>query len=318
MAYQKSGKIEAEDLNQILLNVNSVLSSLGQTTISNVVPFNKMTYTEWKNVIETISNLANQQGTTITSLSSPILGDTATYAAALMTNQSTIVTNKFNAKLLGTFVYNGTEVPSAWKEYATFTQSVTFTNATMAQYYFNAGGQLALQFVHPASSTGIDGVFNGLATNCGTIVLSGHSSGTRSIADVIYNGVTSIPNQIPRQGNTPTIGTNLGYAGLTTTRQSIFKQIGATYTNPAVGGGTYSQNSIEVFAYTSNNGATINFETTWDEVPNGLNTGAGSYTGPDSVTRARTTTYLVIRPPATTYITKSWGTIVFAGSVVKA
>jgi hypothetical protein len=314
MAYQKSGKIEAEDLNQILLNVNSVLSSLGQTTISNVVPFNKMTYTEWKNVIETISNLANQQGTTITSLSSPILGDTATYAAALMTNQSTIVTNKFNAKLLGTFVYNGTEITTSWKDSLTFTQSVTFTNATMAQYYFNAGGQFALQFVHPPSSTGIDGVFNGLATNCGTIVLSGHNSGTRSIAGVTYNGVTKIGSL----GNTPTISANLGYAGLNTNRQSIFKQIGATYTNPAFGGGTYSLNNIEVFAYTSNNGATINFESVWDEIPNGLSTGAGSYTGPDSVTRARSTTYLITRPPSTTYITKSWGTIVFAGSVAGA
>lgn len=311
MAYQKGGKIQAEDLNTLLTNVNSVLSDLGQSTLTPVTQYSKMTFGQWKTVLDTMSNLGNQQGTVLSSIASPYSGLASSYAAALITNRDAVESNRRNAAALGTFVYNGTEVTAGWSNFVTFTQSIAFTNQAAAINYFNAGGQLALQFVHPASGTGIDGVFNALATNCGTVVMSGQNSGTRKIASVTYNGVTKIGGG----GNNPVIGTNLGYAGLTTVGQSLFKQIGATYVNPAAGGGTYSQCFIEVVAYTTNNGATVNFQTTWDEIPNGLLTGAGSYTGPDAVNRSRTTTYIVQRPPSTTYITKSWGTLVFTGTV---
>jgi len=315
MAYSKGGKIQAEDLNTLINNVNSVLGDLGQSTLSTITQYSKMTFGQWKAVLDSMSNLGNQQGTVLSSIASPYTGQASSYVAALITNKNAIESNRRNAAALGTFVYNGTEVTAGWNNFVKFTQSIAFTNQAAAINYFNAGGQIGLQFVHPASGTGIDGVFNGLATNCGTVVMSGQNTGTRSIAGTTYNGITKIPPSLPAPGNSPTIGTNLGYAGLTTNGQSLFKQIGATYVNPSFGGGTYSQNFIEVVAYTTNNGATVNFETTWDEIPNGLLTGAGSYTGPDAVNRSRTTTYIVQRPPSTTYITKSWGTLVFTGTV---
>ena len=316
MAFQKGGKIEAVDINLLIANVNSVLTDLGQPTLSNVSQYGKVTYAEWNAVVQTLGNLGNQQGTILTSIASPASGGSANYIASLLTNRDNVINpaNKYNAALQGTFVYNGTEVTSSWNNYVTFTQSVAFANASSAATYFNAGGQIALQFIHPSASTGIDGVFNALATNCGTVVMSGQNSGTRKISGTTYNGITKVGGA----GNSPTIGTNLGYAGLTTVPQQIFNQIGSTYSNPAAGGGTYSLNNITVSAYTTNNGATINFVTTWDEIPNGLATSAGSYLGPDGTTRTRTTTYLVFRPPSTTYITKSWGTLVFSGSVTGA
>jgi hypothetical protein len=322
MAYQKGGRIDAVDINLLIANVNSVLNDLGQTPLSNVSQYGKITYSEWKNVVDKLGNLGNQQGTALTSITSPSSGDKTSYVAAILSNRDNVIlpANKYNAAAQGTTLYYGTEVTASWNNYVTFTQSITFANATAATNYFNAGGQLALQFVHPASSSGIDGVFNALATNCGTVVMSGQNTGTRKIAGTVYNAITKIGGG----GNSPTIGTNIGYAGLTTTAQPIFSQVGATYTNPAAGGGTYSQNNITVTAYTTNNGATVNFVTTWDEIPNGLNTGAGSYVGPtqggvgSAVTRTRTTTYILVRPPSTTYIANSWGTLVFAGSVTGA
>ena len=165
-----------------------------------------------------------------------------------------------------------------------------------------------MQFLHPASTAQIDALFNALGTNCGTLVMSGQSSGNRTITGTSYTGF----QKVGTLGTVPTISVNSGYAGLTTTSTQIFKQIGGTFTGAS--GTAYNQNFIQVNAYTSTNVSTgavsINFVTTWDEVPNGLVTGAGSVSG-----RTRTTTYVLIRPPATTYITNSWGTPTFSGSV---
>jgi hypothetical protein len=324
MAYQKGGRIDAVDINLLIANVNSVLNDLGQTPLSNVSQYGKITYSEWKNVVDKLGNLGNQQGTVLTSITSPKSGDATSYLAAILTNRDNVInpSNKYNAAAQGTVLYYGTEVTASWSDYVTFTQSITFATGAAATNYFNAGGQLALQFVHPASTTGIDGLFNGLATNCGTVVMSGQNTGTRKIAGQVYNGITKIPPSLPAPGNSPTIGTNLGYAGLTTNSTEIFKQIGATYVNPAAGGGKYSLCNITVSASISNGGATVNFVTTWDEIPNNLVTGAASYIGPaqggvgSAVTRTRTTTYVVVRPPSETYISKSWGTLVFAGSAI--
>ena len=322
MAYEKGGRIDALDINLLIANVNSVLYDLGQTPLSNVSQYGKITYSEWKNVVDKLGNLGNQQGTALTSVTSPNSGELQSYVAAILSNRDNVINplNKYNAAAQGTVLYYGTEVTASWSDYVTFTQSITFATGAAATNYFNAGGQLALQFVHPASTTGIDGVFNGLAINCGTVVMSGQSSGTRKIAGQVYNGITKLGGG----GNAPTINTNIGYAGLTTNSTQIFKQIGATYTNPAAGGGTYSLCNITVSASISNGGATVNFVTTWDEIPNnlvtGVTTGAASYIGPaqggvgSAVTRTRTTTYVVVRPPSETYIAKSWGTLVFAGS----
>jgi hypothetical protein len=133
--------------------------------------------------------------------------------------------------------------------------------------------------------------------------MSGHSAGARTIAGTSYTGFQKVGGG----GTAPAITTTAGYAGLTATSTQIFKQIGGTFTG---GSGTaYNQNFIQVNAYTSNAGATVNFVVSWDEVPNGLVTGSGSVNG-----RARTTTYVLVRPPAATYIADVWGTPAFAGS----
>lgn len=317
MAYSKGGKIEASDINSLISNVNSVLTDLGQPNLANVSQFGRITYTEWNNVVTKLSNLANHSGTTITSVSNPASGTRAEYIAGVMTNKDVVITNKRNASAQGSFIYNYTSVVSAWSDKITFTQSVTFASAAAAVNYFNAGGQLALQFVHPQSNTGIDGVFNSLATNCGTLVMSGQGdTTTRKIVGTNYRGFEKIGGG----GNTPTTWvTTAGYAGLTNTSTSIFYQVGSTYTNPAVGGGTYSANYIQVKAYTSNSGATINFETIWDEVPNGLaSSGTSTPITVNGVSITRSTVFLVFRPPSTTSITNTWGSLVFAGSVTGA
>jgi hypothetical protein len=309
MAYSQSGKIQASDINNIVATVNTTLTNLGQPTLASVSVGNKILASDWATLNQKITTIATHQGTVISTLPSISAGQRANYYATLTSASSAI--NNLNASAQGTTVYNKTSVATGWYDNIVFTQSVAFANATAATNYFNAGGQLALRMIHPAAASGIDAIFNALGTACGTLVMSGQNSGTRTIAGTSYTGF----QRVGGSGTPTTNATNLGYAGLTATKQILFKQVGGTYTNPAPGGGTYSQNFVQVSAYTTTNGATINFETIWDEVPNGLVTGAGSVAGPDGATLTRTTTYVIFRPPATTNITNSWGTLTFAGSV---
>lgn len=314
MAYQKGGKVEAADINTLISNVNSVLVDMGQTPLSTISQYGKITYAEWSNVVTKLSNLANHSGTTVTAVTSPSSGAAASYVAAILSNRDAVITNKRNASAQGSFVYNYTQVSAQWSNQVVFTQSVAFATAAAAINYFNAGGQISLQFVHPQSNTAIDGVFNALATNCGTLVMSGQGdSTTRTIVGVNYRGFEKIGGG----GNNPTtLVTTAGYAGLTNTSNVIFYQLGSSYVNPANGGGSYTTNFIQVKAYTSAGGATINFETTWDEVTNGL-AAAGTVTAltVNGVSITRTTVFVVFRPPALTNIANTWGSLVFAGSV---
>ena len=315
MAYQKGGKIEAADINTLISNVNSVLVDMGQTPLSTISQYGRITYAEWNNVVTKLSNLANHSGTTISSIDKPESGKTTSYIEGILTNRDSVITNKRNASAQGSFVYNYTQVSAQWSNQVVFTQSVAFASAAAAINYFNAGGQISLQFVHPQSNTGIDGVFNALATNCGTLVMSGQGdSTTRKIVGVNYLGF----ERKNGAGNNPTtLVTTAGYAGLNNTSKEIFYQLGSSYVHDVPGGGSYSTNFIQVKAYTSASEATINFETTWDEVTNGL-AAAGTATSltVNGVSITRTTVFVVFRPPAVTSITNTWGSLVFAGSVV--
>ena len=316
MAYSKDGKIEASDINDLTTSINSTLTSLGQTNLPSVSQYNKVTAVTWQNLITTTSNIASHQNTVTSTLPDTsvtvAIGKRVNYYSIISTAIAAVNTNRKNALAQGTTVSNFTEASTTWSDKLTFTQSVTFANTTAATNFFNAGGQIALQFLHPANTQGIDVIFNQLGTNCGTISLSGHNSGNAIIAGTTFTGVTKVGGG----GTTPTIYPNLGYAGLTTVPQSIFKQIGGSYTTSGLDPRyahvpiTYSQNYIEVKAYITNGGTTVNFETVWDEVPNGLVTGAGNVNG-----RTRTTTYVLIKYPSTTYIANSWSSLSFTGSV---
>ena len=308
MAYSKDGKIEASDINDLTTSINSTLTSLGQTNLPSVSQYNKVAAVTWQNLITTTRNIASHQNTVTSTLPDTSVtvanGKRVNYYSIISTAIAAVNTNRKNALAQGTTVSNFTEASTTWSDKLTFTQSVTFANTTAATNFFNAGGQIALQFLHPANTQGIDVLFNQLGTNCGTISLSGHNSGNAIIAGTTFTGVTKVGGG----GLTPTISSNLGYAGLTAVPQSIFKQIGSSYVNSL--DVAYSQNYIEVKAYTTNGGTTINFETVWDEVPNGLVTGAGNVNG-----RTRTTTYVLIKYPSTTYIANSWSSLSFTGSV---
>jgi hypothetical protein len=214
-----------------------------------------------------------------------------------------VYTGRNNAAAQGSTSTTNTINSSTWFNAITFTQTVTFASGDAARYFFNAGGQIALTFTHPTGS-GINGLFNALGTACGTLVISSPNSGTVSIASVGYDGIKKLIGS----GTVTTLLPNVGYWGMTTNNQEVFKQFGGSFTGGS--GASYSQNYLSVNVKTNgaqgsngDNGSTITITTLWDESPNGLTAQAG------------TTVSLTVRPPSTTYLTNTWGTPTVSGSV---
>ena len=318
MAYSKYGKIEAKDFNDDIKggatstsssNINTVWSigngksGYGQTAVAGVSANGKLLASEWAGIIGTVNAVASHQGTAITAIASPTTGSPVIHYSSLPTNITNVFNGKNNAAVQGSTSVTNTVNSSTWFNAITFTQTITFASGDAARYFFNAGGQLALTFTHPTGS-GINGLFNALGSACGTLVISSPNTGTVSIASVGYNGIAKVGGS----GSTSTLLPNVGYWGMTSTNQEVFKQFGGSFTGGS--GASYSQNYLSVNVRTNgsqgangDNGSTITITTLWDESPNGLTAQAG------------TTVSLTVRPPSTTYISNTWGTPTVSGSV---
>ena len=152
---------------------------------------------------------------------------------------------------------------------------------------------------HP-NGTGINLLFNNLASNVGTVVLSAPSSGSVTIAGTSYNGITKVGGG----GNSPTISANSGYYALTTSNVTAFTQTAST--GPSGYLSTFIRFIVKSNGTQGSNGDTgsvITVYTIWDEVPDGLTVSTNS------------ATTMTVRPPETTNLANSWGTITLAGSV---
>lgn len=318
MTYAAGKLIQAVDYNSLIgsdpsatanrLNTTwatgSSTAGYGQPALANVSTGNSVAATSWANIVNTTSKAALHQGSSITSIPIPATGNVITYNSALSTNLSTVYNNRFNAAIQGATLANTITLGTTWSASATFTHTVTFANGDAARYFFNSGGQLKITCSHANNTAGINFLFNCLASNIGTIVLSAPSgSATANIAGVNYKGVTQI------NGNpTGTIVPDYGYYGLTTSDINIFVQTAST--GPAENLGSF----ILVKAKTNgtqgtngDNGSIITITTFWYEDPPSTKTvGTGS------------TTTLTAYLPETTYLANTWGTISIAGSVTSS
>jgi len=206
---------------------------------------------------------------------------------------------KNNAILQGTTTATTTTATLPWKDKAIFTHTVTFESPDKARYFFNAGGQIAINFgfTSPTSSA-IDVMFNTLATACGTVVLSAPPFGTSAtIATVTYNGTTKIGGS-----GTATVATSTGYYDLYKTPKQIFSQKAtgtpAGYLNSTISVNASSNGTQGTHA---DAGSTITLQTVWDQVPNGIYVTGGSTSG--------VTTTVTVRYPSTSFLTNTWGTV---------
>lgn len=314
MSYAQFNLIEATDFNTLVGgNPTTTANTLnatwatgggtagyGQTAVANVAVGNTVIATgQWNALVANTASAASHQGSSITSVTAPTAGGTITYLSAIPTNLSTIYTNRLNAATQGSTTSNTATYGSTWSNQLTFTHTATFANGNAARYFFNSGGQIKMTVSHP-SGTGINLLFNNLASNVGTVVMSAPTSGTVSIAGTSYSGITKVGGG----GNSPTIASNNGYYALTTSNATVFTQTAST--GPSGYLGTFIRFIVRSNGTQGANGDTgsvITIHTIWDEVPDGLVVASGS------------ATTMTLTAPETTNLANSWGTVTLAGTV---
>lgn len=313
MTYTAGSLIEATDYNGFIstgsANVNGVWSTgsgdrgWGETAVSTVSSSSIISATEWATLVNRLSTMASQTGTTITSRTAPVAGNTIQILANVNTDITNITTNRGNAVAVGTQFtgWTGTSAKtgttSGVNSTIVFTHTVTFASANAARYFFNAGGQIKWQVGKSSTGNLGDAEWNDLAgTLCGSIFITGRvNNQTANIAGTSYTGTTKSGGT----GTPNTLLTTTGWYQLTTSNQVIYKQFADT--------APYTNNYIQIEAKTGNAGTTLDLTTTWYNAEGDTISGG---TAPAGVTFGTApATVVSYFPPSSTYLTSAaWGT----------
>lgn len=320
MTYTSGGLIQATDYNGFVsttanANVNDVWGTgsgdkgWGQSALATVSATNTVTATQWASLVNTLSSMGSQTGTTLTSRSAPTAGQTIGILSALNTDLTNTTTNRNNAVANGSQYtsWTGTNSVTAGKSAGawsmTFTNTVTFASANAARYFFNAGGRIKLDVSKTATGATGDPEWNDLAnTLCGDIYFTTGTS-TQTIAGGSYTGTTKTGGS----GTPNILTTTTGFYDLTPGAAAtiIYKQFADTapYTS------NYIQHSVAL-----NAGSTaLTFTTLWSASDGDPITGGTAASGATPGTAPCTIcTYF---PPSTTYLSNSWGTPTVAATV---
>ena len=330
MTYVSGGLIQATDYNGFVsttagANVNVIWSTgssdagYGQAALATVAATNTVTAAQWATLVNTISNIASHQGTTITSRTAPVAGNTISVLSNVNTDLTNCYTNRLNAAANGTQygVFSGAQSKTtatgsgstAWT--ITFTHTINFASAAAARYFFNAGGRIKWETNKSSTGNLADAEWNDLAnTLVGDIFITA-GTGTLTIVGVSYTGTTKSGGT-----GTPTIlATTTGYYDLVGTDTNLYRQFADT--------APYTGQYINLAAQVQAGGATLILTTTWVD-PGG--SGAGSsdvISGGTGVSSPATsigaatapTTLVTYFPPSTTYLGATWGTPSITASV---
>ena len=321
MTYSQGSLIVATDYNGFVndtvgANVNNIWSTgatdsgYGQTAISTVSAAGTITATQWASLVNNLSSIASHQGTTITARTAPVAADTINILAALNTDLTNCTTNRGNAVANGTQFtgWTGTNSVTGGKSGAnwaiTFTNTVTFSSANAARYFFNAGGRVKIDVAKSATGATGDPEWNDLATTlCGDIYITGGTA-TQTIAGSSYTGTTKTGGT----GTPTTLATTTGWYDLTAGAGAtiVYKQFADTAPYTA----NYIQHSIAKGASSD----TLVITSLWQNTDSDAITGGTAPTGATPGTAPCTiVTYF---PPSSTYLTTAaWGTPSVAATV---
>ena len=314
MTYSAGQLIEATDYNGFVsttagANVNNVWSTgstdsgWGQSALATVSAAGSITATQWASLVNTISSMGSQTGTTITARTAPVTGNTIDILAALNTDLTNITTNRQNAVANGTQFtgWTGTNSKTAATSGATwsisFVNTVTFASADAARYFFNAGGRIKIDLSKTATGDLGDPEWNDLAnTLCGDIFITGGTA-TQTIAGSNYTGTTKVGGT----GTPATLLTTTGWYDLTAGAAAtiVYKQFADT--------APYTSNFIQHSIAKGAGSDTLIITTLWSASDGDPISGGTASSGATPGTAA--TTICTYFPPSTTYLTSaSWGT----------
>jgi hypothetical protein len=314
MGYSPGGLIEATDYNGFVstnaANINAVWgtgsadSGWGQSALATVSPAGTITATQWASLVNTISTMASQTGTTITSRSAPVAGNTINILAALGTDITNINTNRLNAVANGSQFtgWTGTNSKTAGTSGAswtiTFVNTVTWASADAARYFFNAGGRIKIDTSKTATGETGDPEWNDLAnTLCGDIFITGGTA-TQTIAGANYTGTTKVGGT----GTPNILTTTTGWYDLTPGAAAtiVYKQFADT--------APYTNNFIQHSIARNADSTALTITTLWSANDTENDPISGGTASSGATPGTAPTTIVTYFPPSTTYLTNSWGT----------
>jgi hypothetical protein len=250
----------------------------------------------------------NQTGVAITTRTSPVAGNVIAILSNLNTDLTNITTSYGNATASGPqyTAWTGTSSKTAatgsgsaaWT--ITYTQTITWANANSANYFFNAGGLIQVQFSKTSTGTVADPEWNTFVNSvCGSIFISGGLT-TQTINGTSYTGVTKVGGT----GTPSVLATTSGWFNLTTSNTIIYKQFDVT--------APYTGDYVQIQAETAGTGTQLILTTTWyssgDTNPGSTAAISGGTATTGIAFGTAPTTVVTYLPPSTTYLTNSWGT----------
>jgi hypothetical protein len=330
MTYTVGSTILATDYNGFVstngANVNGIWSTgattagYGESALTTVSAAATITASQWSTLNSKISSMASHQGTTITSRSNPVVGNTIAILANLNTDVTNLTAARGNAAASGaqTTTFTGSTSKTTatgsgstpWT--ITFTHTVTWASADAARYFFNAGGRIKWETSKTSTGNLADAEWNDLAnTLVGDLfITAGSVLNPQTIAASVYTGTTKSGGT----GTPVTLTTTTGWYNLLTTDTLIYKQFADT--------APYTGQFIAVNAKTAGTGTQLVLTTTWVD-PGGSGTGSSDVITGGTATASPFTTFgtapttlVTLFVPSSTYLTSAaWGTPTIAATV---
>ena len=327
MTYSAGNIIVATDYNGFVAttvgaNINATWNTTyGQTALGQVSPAGTVTATQWSSLTTTLASMAAHSNTTITSRTAPVAGNTISIFANVNTDITNCYNNRANAVSSGTqnTAWTGTASQTsgtgsgqaAWQ--LTFTDTMTFANASAASSFFGAGGLVKIQFSKTSVGLDADPDWNTFISNvCANsgVFLSGYNSA--NIAGTAYTGTTKFGGS----GTPTTLATTTNFTSLTTTPVTIYKQFDT--------GAAYNTNYLAIAANVNANVSptVLTLVTTWVEDGDPV-TGANAQISGGTATTGITfgtapATVVTYFPPETTNLSPVWGTPTVASTVANS
>lgn len=326
MTYSSTGLIQASDYNgfastTVSGNVNATWNTTyGQTALSTVSTSGTVTATQWSTLFSTIASMSTHQGTAITSrIPYPATGNVIYANANVATDIQSCYTNRYNANVIGAQFTGWTGTASkttatgsggaAWT--ITFTDTITFANATAASNFFGCGGYLQVQFGKSSTGTVADTEWNAFIGAAGAggvvaakVILTSDAT-SKTIVGVTYLGTYKTGGT----GTPTTLATGTGYNQLTGTPATIYKQFDA--------GAAYSSNYVQINA--SQASGVITLTTTWFDAGDANPGSTAQISGGTATTGisfgTAPTTIVTAYTPETTNISNTWGSYSIASTV---
>jgi hypothetical protein len=320
MTYSVGGLIQAADYNGFVSatvggNINATWNSTyGQTALSTVSAGGTVTATQWASLNNTLTSLGNHQATTLTSRTSPSAGNTIAILSNLGTDITSCYSNRYSAYASGSqyTAWTGTASQTAQVGHTnqawtiTFTDTVTFANATAATNFWGGGGLMKIQFSKSSTGKDADADWNNFITNiCGTVYFTSDGS-SKVIAGTTYLGTKVVGGS----GTPTTLATSTGWNQLTTTPVIIYKQFDTQY--------TYTGDYVQVTAAATSS-TVLTLVTTWFSAARATSGSSRTISGGTATTGitfgTAPTTVVTYFPPESVYLTNTWGTPTVASAV---